>query len=73
MDMLLPRAHPQGSLARAGSLLVGVFASIVVLAVCVAACLAFAREYALPFSLGEFGGLVAAAVVYGLVVLARRK
>lgn len=72
-QVITRKTQPQKGFSRAGALLVGVIASIVVLAVCVVACIVFAREYALPFSLGEVGGLIAAAIVYGLTVFARRK
>lgn len=59
-------ASPTSNLGHAGSLLLGVLLSLVILAVCVIACVMLARDYAVPFVLGAAGGLVIAAIVFGI-------
>ncbi|MBQ9042782.1 MAG: hypothetical protein IJ111_08200 [Eggerthellaceae bacterium] len=59
-------ASPTSNLGHAGSLLLGVLISLVILAVCVVACVMLARDFAVPFVLGAAGGLIVAAVVFGI-------
>ena len=66
-------AHPQGSFGQAGALLLGVLASILVLAACTVICVVAARDVAVAFAFGEVIGLIVAAVAYGISVMAKRK
>lgn len=59
-------ATPTSNLGHAGSLLLGVLLSLVILAVAVIVCVKLVRDLAVPFVLGAAGGLVIAAVVFGI-------
>ena len=59
-------ATATSNLGHAGSLLLGVFLSLAILAVSVVACVMLVREAAVPFTLGAAGGLVVATVVFGI-------
>lgn len=59
-------ATPTSNFGHAGSLLLGVLLSLVILAVAVVACVMLARDFAVPFTVGAAGGLIAATVVFGI-------
>ena len=59
-------ATPTSNFGHAGSLLLGVLISLVVLAVAIIACVKLFRDVAVPFALGAAGGLIVAAVVFGI-------
>ena len=60
------KASPTSNLGHAGSLLLGVLLSLVILAVATIVCVLAARDMAVPFVLAEAGGLIAAAIVFGV-------
>lgn len=59
-------ATPTSNLGHAGSLLLGVLLSLVILAVAIVVCVMLFRDVAVPFTLGAAGGLIVAAVVFGI-------
>ena len=59
-------ATPTSNLGHAGSLLLGVLLSFVILGGAMAICAFFFRDVAIPFVLSEAAGLVAAAVAFGI-------
>ena len=59
-------ATPTSNLGHAGSLLLGVLLSLVILAVAIIVCVKLARDFAVPFTLGAAVGLIASAVVFGI-------
>jgi len=59
-------ATPTSNFGHAGSLLLGVLISLVVLAVAIIVCVKLFRDVAVPFALGAAGGLIVAAVVFGI-------
>ncbi len=59
-------ATPTSNLGHAGSLLLGVLLSLVILAASVIVCVMVARDFAVPFTLGAAGGLVVAAAAFGI-------
>ena len=59
-------ATPTSNLGHAGALLLGVLLSLVILAVATIVCIVFAREWVVPFVLAEAGGLIAAAIAFGV-------
>ncbi len=59
-------ATPTSNFGHAGSLLLGVLLSLVILAAAVIICVMAARDFAVPFTLGAAGGLVVAAVAFGI-------
>lgn len=59
-------ATPTSNFGHAGSLLLGVLLSLVVLVVAVVACVLLVRDYAVPFTVGAAVGLIIAAVVFGI-------
>ena len=59
-------ATPTSNLGHAGSLLLGVLLSLIILAVAVVACVMLFRDVAVPFTLGLAGGLIVAAIVFGI-------
>ena len=65
-------ATPTSNLGHAGSLLLGVLLSFVVLAVPMVACIVAFRDYVLPFVLAEVAALVVAAVAFGVSRMIRR-
>ena len=69
---LARKASPTSNLGHAGSLLLGVLLSLVVLAVATIACVMLARDVAVPFVLGEAVGLIAAAVAFGVTKQLRK-
>ena len=54
------------NLGHAGSLLLGVLLSFVVLGAAVAICVVAARDMAVPFTVGAAVGLIIAAVAFGV-------
>lgn len=66
------KATPTSNFGHAGSLLLGVLLSVVVLAVATIACVMFARELAIPFVAAEAVGLVVAAVAFGMTKQLRK-
>lgn len=63
---LARKATPTSNFGHAGSLLLGVLVSFVLLAVAMVVCVLLFRDAAVPFVVAEAGGLVAAAVVFGV-------
>ena len=63
---LARKATPTSNLGHAGSLLLGVFLSIAILAAGTIACVMLARDLAVPFVLAEAAGIIAAAVAFGV-------
>ena len=59
-------ATPTSNFGHAGSLLLGVLLSLVILAVATVACVMLARDLAIPFVLAEAVGLIGAAVAFGV-------
>ena len=59
-------ASPTSNLGHAGALLLGVLLSLVILAVATIVCVSFARDIVVPFVLAEAGGLIAAAIAFGV-------
>ena len=59
-------ASPTSNLGHAGALLLGVLLSLVILAAAIVACVMLARDVAVPFTLGAAGGLVVAAIAFGI-------
>ena len=66
---LARKATPTSNLGHAGSLMLGVLGSFVVLGVAVAVCIALARDRALPFVLAEAAALVAFTLIFGIRLL----
>jgi hypothetical protein len=65
-------ATPTSNLGHAGSLLLGVLLSFAVLALATVACVMLARDYAVPFTVAEAGGLIAATVAFGVTKQLRK-
>ena len=65
-------ASPTSNLGHAGSLLLGVLLSFIVLGVAMAVCALWFRDVAIPFVLAEACGLVISAVVFGISKNLRR-
>lgn len=65
-------ATPTSNFGHAGSLLLGVLASFVLLAVAMVVCVKFFRDLTVPFVLAEAGGLIVAAVAFGVSKQLRR-
>ena len=65
-------ATPTSNFGHAGSLLLGVLISFVLLGIATVICVKFFRDLAVPFVLAEAGGLIAAAVVFGVNKQLRR-
>ena len=63
---LARKASPTSNLGHAGSLLLGVLLSFVVLGAAVAICVVAARDMAVPFTVGAAVGLIIAAVAFGV-------
>ena len=63
---LARKATPTSNFGHAGSLLLGVLGSFVLLAVSVVVCIALFREFTFWFVLAEAGALFVAAVVFGV-------
>lgn len=63
---LARKVTPTSNFGHAGSLLLGVLLSLVILAVATVLCVLFAREAAVPFVVAEAVGLIAAAVVFSV-------
>ena len=59
-------ATPTSNFGHAGSLLLGVLISFVVLALATVACVVLFRDLAVPFTVAEAAGLIVAAVVFGV-------
>jgi len=69
---LARKATPTSNFGHAGSLLLGVLLSLVLLAVATFACVAIARDVAIPFVLAEAVGLIGAAVAFGMTKQLRK-
>lgn len=69
---LAKRATATSNLGHAGSLLLGVLVSFLILAIAAIVCALAARELILPFVLGEALALCAVAVAYGVYKLVRK-
>lgn len=69
---LAKRATRTSNLGHMGSLLLGVFASIVILFCTAIACVLIARAVALPFVLAEVLALIVVAIGFGVVRLVRK-
>ena len=69
---LARKATATSNFGHAGSLLLGVLGSFVILAVAVVVCIAFFRGLVLPFVLAEAGALFVAAVAFGVSRMIRR-
>lgn len=69
---LARKASPTSNLGHAGSLLLGVLLSLVILAVATIACVMLARDLAVPFVLAEAVGLIGAAVAFGVTKQLRK-
>lgn len=65
-------ATPTSNFGHAGSLLLGVLISFVVLAVATIVCVKFFRDLTVPFVLSEAGGLIAAAIAFGVTKQLRK-
>ena len=63
---LARKATPTSNFGHAGSLLLGVLLSLVILGVATVVCVMFARSVAVPFVAAEACGLIAAAVAFGV-------
>ena len=59
-------AGPTSNLGHAGALMLGVLISLVILVVAIVVCVKLFRDFAVPFALGAAGGLIVAAVVFGI-------
>ena len=59
-------ATSTSNFGHAGSLLLGVLLSFVILGGAMVVCALFFRDVAIPFVLAEAAGIVAAAVVFGI-------
>ena len=59
-------ATPTSNLGHAGSLLLGVLLSFIILGGAMIVCALFFRDVAIPFVLAEAGGIAAAAVAFGI-------
>ena len=70
---IMRTTHLARNLGQVGALLLGVFVSVVILGGLAFICITFARDLAVPFSLGEVVGLIVATATYGVTRLARRK
>ena len=65
-------ATPTSNFGHAGSLLLGVLISFVVLAVAAIVCVKLFRDLAVPFVVAEACGLIAAAVAFGVTKQLRK-
>lgn len=63
---LARKATPTSNFGHAGSLLLGVLLSTVILAVATVVCVMFARDMAVAFVLAEAVGLIGSTVAYGV-------
>lgn len=57
---------PTSNFGHAGALMMGVLISFVILGIAVVVCVKLFRDFAVPFVLGAAGGLIVAAVVFGI-------
>ena len=69
---LARKATPTSNFGHAGSLLLGVLLSLVILAVATVVCVVFARESAVPFVAAEAVGLIVAAIAFGVTKQLRK-
>ena len=60
------KATPTSNFGHAGSLLLGVLISFVILGAATVACVMLARDLAVPFVVAEAAGLIASAVAFGV-------
>lgn len=63
---LARKATPTSNFGHAGSLLLGVLISFVLLAVAMVLCVLLFRDVAVPFVVGEAGGLIVSAVAFSV-------
>ena len=69
---LARKATPTSNFGHAGSLLLGVLLSFVILAVATVVCVLLARDVAVPFVVAEAIGLIGAAVAFGVTKQLRK-
>ena len=69
---LARKATPTSNFGHAGSLLLGVLLSLVILGVATVVCVMFARDVAVPFVASEACGLIVAAVAFGVTKQLRK-
>lgn len=69
---LAKRATATSNLGHAGALLLGVLVSFLILAIAAVVCAVAARDFILPFVLGEALALCVVAVAYGVYKLVRK-
>ncbi len=73
LGMRLARnASPTSNFGHAGSLLLGVLLSVVILGVGVIACIALFRAVAVPFTVGVAAGLIVSAAAFAISKNARK-
>lgn len=73
MGMRLARnASPTSNFGHAGSLLLGVLLSVVILGVGIVVCVALFRVVAVPFTVGAAAGLIVTAVAFAISKNARK-
>ena len=65
-------ATPTSNLGHAGSLLLGVLLSFVVLGIATVVCVKFFRDLTVPFVIAEAGGLIVAAIAFGVTKQLRK-
>ena len=63
---LARKATPTSNFGHAGSLLLGVLISLVILALATVVCVVFARDVAVAFVLAEAVGIIGAAIAFGV-------
>ena len=59
-------AGPTSNLGHAGALMLGVLISLVILVVAIVVCVKLFRDFAVPCALGAAGGLIVAAIAFGI-------
>ena len=65
-------ATPTSNLGHAGSLLLGVLLSFVILGIATVVCVKFFRDLTVPFALAEAGGLIVSAIAFGVTKQLRK-
>ncbi len=69
---LARRVTDTSNLSHAGSLLLGVLISVIVIFVAAILCIVFARDLVLPFVIAEVLALSVAAIAFGLSSIVRK-
>ena len=69
---LARKATPTSNFGHVGALLLGVLLSMVILAVATIVCVMFARDVAVAFVAAEAGGLIIAAIAFGVTKQLRK-